>query len=148
MEQSAERQSEETGGKSDRPVRIAQILAKHLTRRYRRILYAVTGVLVIAGLCHGILASSSTAFPRYGAVIALATFWHAYVQQRYLSMLQHDAEPIARELGEQLGKDPEKTIAHLERLRTSVQRSFNTDYLVCGTIGVLVWGFGDLLFVR
>lgn len=101
----------------------------------------MTELLVVAGLIHGLTVSGSTAFPRYGAVIALTTFWHAYVQQRYLSMLQHDAELIARELGEELGRDPSKTIAHLKRLRRSVHRSSNMDYLNCRTIGVLVCGW-------
>jgi hypothetical protein len=132
---------------NERASRIAMVLGKHLTRRYRRILYAITGFLVAIGLLHGYLAQSPSAFQRYGAIIALATFWHAHVQQRYLSMMQHDAEPVGREVGRQLGKDPARTTAHLERLRSSIQRSFNTDYLICGSIGAIVWGFGDLLFV-
>ncbi|MBY3527579.1 hypothetical protein HFN72_16690 [Rhizobium laguerreae] len=103
-------------------VRIASVFGKHLTRRYRRILYATTGFLMAVGLMHGFVMQSASAFPRYGALITLATFWHAFVQQRYLSMMQHDAEPIGREVGRQLGKDPARTAAHLERLRTSVQQ--------------------------
>lgn len=120
-------------------------LANHLTRRYRWKLYAATAILTVVGILHGFLLDSPTAFPRYGALIALVTFWHASAQSKYVAMLQHDAEPIARELGQELGKDPARTISLLERLRTSVQRSFGRDYLVCGTIGVIVWGFGDLL---
>ncbi len=125
--------------------RMAMVLGKHLTRRYRRMHYALSGFLVLAGLIHAHLVQSPSAFPRYGALIALATFWQAHVQQRYLSMMQHDAEPVGREVGRQLGKDPALTTARLERLRSSIERSFNTDYLVCGSIGVIVWGFGDLL---
>jgi hypothetical protein len=128
----------------ERIARIALDLANHLTRRYRWKLYAATGLLTILGILHGLLFESPTAFPRYGALIALVTFWYASAQQKYIAMLQHRAEPIAREVGQELGKDPAKTTSLLERLRTSVQSSFSRDYLVCGTIGVVVWGFGDL----
>lgn len=118
-------------------------LARHLTRRYRRILLGLSGALFIAGCVHGYSTGSSTAFPRYGALITIITLWHAYSQFKYMKMFELQVIPIATNFAEQIGKVERSKL--LPTFANVIQRRFVVDHLCAATVGTVVWGFGDLL---
>jgi hypothetical protein len=128
------------------PRNVAQIkrLATHLTRRHRRTLFGISGFLLIMGYVNGVWMESPTVLPRYGALMTLLTLWHAYVQFRYITMLDLQAVPFAMEFAKSIGKE-ETAPELLLGLRAGTQRRFILDHLAAASLGTLTWGFADLL---
>lgn len=128
---------------SNRDAAITRVLARDLTKRYRRILFGVSGILLMLGCLHGYISGSATVLPRYGALVTLLTLWHAYAQTRYLKMFEHDVIPIAATFAKEIGKDDRASL--LPGFMGEIQKRFVLDHLAAATIGTVVWGFGDLL---
>ncbi|KVK43571.1 hypothetical protein BCY90_17425 [Agrobacterium deltaense] len=121
----------------------SKMLAADLTKRYRGILFWVSGGLLILGCVHGYISESATVLPRYGALVTLLTLWHAYAQSQYLKMFELDVIPIASAFAKEIGKEDRAEL--LPDLMGAIQRRFILDHLTVATTGTVVWGFGDLL---
>jgi hypothetical protein len=128
---------------SPRDAAMSRDMARHVTRRYRRILFGLSGALLLIGCAHGFSSGSATVFPRYGALVTILTLWHAYAQYQYMKMFELQVIPVAIAFASEIGK-PERS-GLLPHFMAQIQRNFVLDHLSVATTGTLVWGFGDLL---
>jgi hypothetical protein len=127
-----------------RNIRQIKRLSFYLTRKDRRRLAAGCFALLIVGYLHSYVAGSSTALPRYGALMTLMTFWHAFRQFNYLTMFERQAKPVGVDVAKELGKE-ERAPELLSGLQVGIARRFLLDHLAAASLGTVIWGFGDLL---